>query len=166
MSGTRLDWLSLGLANSLKHTLGQLIRWRNNTARPNGLQPCRACYFQSDSFPMVEWLCPRGSPRRHGNRQLQLVCGILRPAVLCDIGALGTSLPKGMVPAWEAAWLRDYDIGCWHEAYCNPTHWCAWNGNCKSLPFRNGSVRVINLHWHSCGCPPRKPMMQSYYSID
>jgi hypothetical protein len=26
--------------------------------------------------------------------------------------------------------------------------------------------RVINLHRHSSGCPPRKPMMQSYYSID
>jgi len=24
----------------------------------------------------------------------------------------------------------------------------------------------FNLHWHSCGCLPRKPMVQSYYSID
>ena len=24
----------------------------------------------------------------------------------------------------------------------------------------------FNLHRHSSGCPPRKPMTQSYYSID
>jgi hypothetical protein len=50
MSGTRLDWLSFGLAKSLKHTLRQLIWWCNNFARSKGLQPCRAGYFQPDSF--------------------------------------------------------------------------------------------------------------------
>ena len=37
--------------------------------------------------------------------------------------------------------------------------WCY--GNCKY----HGYVS-FNLHRHSSGCPPRKPMMQSYYSID
>jgi hypothetical protein len=41
-------------------------------------------------------------------------------------------------------------------------------GKATASAFRSDTeVRVsFNLRWHSSGCPPRKPMMQSYYSID
>jgi hypothetical protein len=50
MSGTRLDWISFGLADSLNHTLRQLIWWCNDLARSKGLQPCQAGHFQPYSF--------------------------------------------------------------------------------------------------------------------
>jgi len=50
MSGTRLDSVNFGLADSLKHTLRQLIWGCNNLARSKGLQPCRAGYSGPDSF--------------------------------------------------------------------------------------------------------------------
>jgi hypothetical protein len=113
---------------------------------------------------MLEWLCLIGVEQRSSYPQpwLLLVAAItwdFKTNLLCGVGALGNPWPKGMVPAWAAAWLRDYDIGCWYEAYCNPAHWRVRNGNCKC-------THVINLHRHSCGCPPRQPMMQSYCSID
>jgi len=49
MSGTHLDWISWGLATSLKQTLRQVVWWCNNTDRLKGLQSCRACCFQPHS---------------------------------------------------------------------------------------------------------------------
>ena len=39
-------------------------------------------------------------------------------------------------------------------------------GNCKGVLIRISDIRIINLHRHTSGWSPRKPMMQSYYSID
>jgi hypothetical protein len=41
-------------------------------------------------------------------------------------------------------------------------------GTATASAFRSDTEvrRVINLHRHSSGCPPRKPMMQLYYSIN
>jgi hypothetical protein len=41
-------------------------------------------------------------------------------------------------------------------------------GLATASTFRSDSevCRVMNLRWHSSGCPPRKPMRQSCDSID
>jgi hypothetical protein len=41
-------------------------------------------------------------------------------------------------------------------------------GMATASAFRSDSevCRVINLHWHSSGGPPRKPMMQLHYSVN
>jgi hypothetical protein len=145
--------------------LRQLTWWCNNTARLNGLQPCQACYFQPDSFSnarviMSDRIEQRSSPRRHGSCWPKLLRGILRPAVLCDVGALGTPQPMGMLPAqagcdWEIIILAD-DM----RPGATPHIGLYRNGNC------NAKCMSFNLYQHSSGWPPRKPMMQSYYSID
>jgi len=42
------------------------------------------------------------------------------------------------------------------------------DGTATARAFRSETKERVssNLHRHSCGCPPRQPMMQSYYSID
>jgi hypothetical protein len=90
---------------------------------------------------MLEWLCLIGVEQRSSYPQTRqsVVAAItwdLKTSFLCDSGALGTPRPKGTVPAWAAAWLRDYDTGCWYEAYCNPAPWRWRNGNCKRHSFR------------------------------
>jgi len=41
-------------------------------------------------------------------------------------------------------------------------------GLATATAFRSDMEERVsyNLHRHSSGCPPRKPMMQSYYRID
>ena len=104
--------------------------------------------FNQIHFPMLEWLCLIGVEQRSSYPQTRQSLGAaitwdLKTTLLCEFGVLGTPWPKGMVPAWAAAWLRDYDIGCWYEAYCIPAHWRVRIGNCNSLSFRYGRARVI-----------------------
>jgi len=93
-----------------------------------GLQPCWACYFQTRFIFRHKsdyvW-SDRAKEFAPQTRQSLVAASTwdLKTNLLCEVGALGTPQSKGMVPAWAAAWLRDYDIGCWYEAYCIPAEW-------------------------------------------
>jgi hypothetical protein len=51
-------------------------------------------HFSDTRVIMSDRIEQRNSPRGHGSCKPKLVRGILRPAVLCDVGALGTPRPQ------------------------------------------------------------------------
>jgi hypothetical protein len=68
-----------------------------------GYNPAERVIFNQIHFPdtrviMSDWIEQRSSPHRHGSCGPKLLRGILRAAVICDVGALGTLPSKGIVP--------------------------------------------------------------------
>jgi hypothetical protein len=69
-----------------------------------GYNPAERVIFSQIDFPdtsgiMSDGIEQRSSPRRHSSCYPKLSSGISRPAVFCDIGALGTPWPKKIVLA-------------------------------------------------------------------
>jgi len=123
----------------------------SNTARSKGLQPCRACCFQPDSFPTLEWLCLIGAEQRSSYPQAQQSSGNMQSSGIssqasCVRTVTGHSPAKGNHPGLSILWLRDYDVGCWYEAWSIPVQWHVQNGNCESF----------NLRWYRSGGSPGK----------
>ena len=116
MSGTRLDWISFGSADSSKaYAAAADLMMQLPCQIEKGTRPCRACNFQPDLSLTLEGSCLIGVEQRSSYSQTRqsLVAAItwdLETVVLCDIGALGTPRPKRTVPAWAAMWLRDYGM--------------------------------------------------------
>jgi hypothetical protein len=172
MSGTRLDWISLGWAKSLKHMLRQLIWWCNNFARSKGPQPCRAGYFQPDSFLNARVITSdRIRTKEFVSTDTaiasgKLLRGILRPFSSESLEHWAT---PGQREQFRPERRRDWGIMTLvvdMRPIATPhTDLC---GMATASAFRSDSevCRVINLHRHSSGCQPCKSMMQSYYSID
>jgi hypothetical protein len=115
MSGTRLDWISFGLADSLKHMLRQLIWWCNDFARSKGPQPCRAGYSQPDSFSKARVIMSDWSRAKEfvstdtAIVSCKLLRGILRPAS-CVTSEPGHSPAKGNSPGLSSSVIE----GLWH----------------------------------------------------
>jgi len=116
-----------------------------------GYNPAEHVVFNQIDFPTVEWLCLIGVDQRSSyplaqqssaNMQLSV---ILSPAS-CVRTVTGHSPAKGNDPGLSMVWLRDYDVGCWYEAWSIPVYWRVRNGNCESF----------NLRWYSSGGLPRK----------
>jgi hypothetical protein len=171
MSGTRLDWISFGLADSWMHMLRQLNRWCNNFARSKGPYPAERVIFNQIQFSMLEWLCLIRVEQRSSYLQTRqsLVAAItwdLKTTLLCEFGHW--ALP-GQRERSRPKQRRDWGIMTLTEdmrSIASPhTDLC---GMATASAFRSESdkCRVINLRWHSSGCPPRKPMRQSCDSID
>jgi len=116
-----------------------------------GSNPAEPVVFNQIYFPTLEWLCLIGAEHRSSYPQawqssasMQL-SGILSPAS-CVMTVTGHSAAKGNDPGLSMVWLRDYDVGCWYEAWSIPVHWHVRNGNCESF----------YLCWYSSGGSPRK----------
>jgi len=116
-----------------------------------GYNPAARVVFNQIHFLTLEWLCLiRAEQRslypqaRQSSANMQFR-GILSPASYVRT-VTGHSPAKGDGPGLSMVWLRDYDIGCWYEAWSNPVHWRVRIGNCESF----------NLRWYSSGASSRK----------
>jgi len=116
-----------------------------------GYNPAERVVFNQIHFPTLEWLYLIGAEQRSSHpqaRQLSAnmqLSGILSPASYVRTFT-GLSPANGNGPGLSMAWLRDYDVGCWYEAWSIVVHCRVRNGNCESF----------NLLWYSSGGLPRK----------
>jgi hypothetical protein len=114
MSGTRLDWISLGLADSVNHMLQQLIWWCNNTARSKGVQPCHACCFHPDSLPDTCEIMTDYTEEYLDLQTRQSIAGAitwdLKDHSLMRVGTLGHSPAKENGLGLSTVWLKDYGM--------------------------------------------------------
>jgi len=116
-----------------------------------GYSPAEPVVFNQIHFPTLEWLCLIGAEERSSYPQArQSSANMELRVILCPASCMrtvtGHSQANGNDPGLSMVWLRNYDVGCWYEAWSVPLHWCVRNGNCESF----------NLRRYSSGRSPRK----------
>jgi hypothetical protein len=136
-----------------------------------GYNPAEQVIFNHIDLSTLEWLCLIGVEQRSSYPQTRqsLAAAIkwdLKTNLLCEVGALGYPRPKG----WSRPKQR-HDWGIMTLAVdmrpLATLHIRVCGMETVSTCRPRTAVRVsFNLYPHSSGCAPRKPMMQSYYSID
>jgi len=125
-----------------------------------GYNPAERVVFNQIHFPTLKWLCLIGAEQRslylqaRQSSAIMHLSGILSPASYVRT-VTGHSPANGNGPGLSMVWLRDYDVGCWYEAWSIPMHWHVRIGNCESF----------NLRLYSSGGLPLKSINANHTTV-